>query len=503
MLSVARYRLILFVRLAFLGVHSVGSLLGIVYRSKTPNLYKNNAHNKVGWLLTGIILAQCVLEIVKFAASIGKSEARSEEQEAFLHPVSEKVMQHEQTHAYRYSNGSGHFTASESSRSQSVSSMMDPHKEEQEQKLHAYKNPRADVEADCTEKLGLLCQAKLHRFTLGVPANLSRKTIHTLNVMDSIINSISLLLGFVAIISGAVVYGGVFRGNSIFNGMAHSVKGGIFFWYGLLTLGRWMGCFADMGWAWNVKPPVGIVNRRVFRMPSAEFVESFVIFLYGVSNVWLEHLAAWGSAWSAQDYEHVSISILFFGGGLCGMLVESEKVRNFLNTTIVASATAHRTQRTGDPFLPPKSYASSMNPFPALIIFLLGLLMSSHDQSSMVSTTIHKQWGTLFVGFALARAITYIMIYISPPTSYLPSRPPSELISSFCLISGGLVFIVSNKDTVAAMEDHDIHAMFPFTIIMGFTAFLMAWVIITLAIKGWALRKTRTPTSRLSAAEHD
>lgn len=57
-------------------------------------------------------------------------------------------------------------------------------------------------------------------------------------------------------------------------------------------------------------------------MPSAEFVESFVIFFYGASNVFLEHLAAWGHAWSAQDLEHVSITIMFLGGGLCGMLIE-------------------------------------------------------------------------------------------------------------------------------------------------------------------------------------
>jgi hypothetical protein len=51
-------------------------------------------------------------------------------------------------------------------------------------------------------------------------------------------------------------------------------------------------------------------------MPSAEFTESFVIWLYGASNVFLEHLGAWGGQWDPQDFEHVSISIMFFGGGL-------------------------------------------------------------------------------------------------------------------------------------------------------------------------------------------
>jgi hypothetical protein len=77
-----------------------------------------------------------------------------------------------------------------------------------------------------------------------------------------------------------------------------------------------MGCFADLGWAWNLKPSRSEVGQWKSKIPSAEFTESFVIWLYGASNVFLEHLGAWGHEWSAQDFEHVSIAIMFFGGGL-------------------------------------------------------------------------------------------------------------------------------------------------------------------------------------------
>jgi len=99
-------------------------------------------------------------------------------------------------------------------------------------------------------------------------------------------------------------------GGAVFSGLAHWIKGGVFFWYGILTLGRWAGCFADIGWSWNIRPKQG--GRRI----TAEFVESFLIFFYGSTNVFLEHLAAWGKAWSAQDLEHISITAMFFGGGL-------------------------------------------------------------------------------------------------------------------------------------------------------------------------------------------
>ena len=77
------------------------------------------------------------------------------------------------------------------------------------------------------------------------------------------------------------------HGALVFSGLAHWIKGGIFFWYGLLTLGRWMGSYAEFGWAWNVKPGLDLVPRWKTRIPSGEFVESFVIALYGVTNVWL------------------------------------------------------------------------------------------------------------------------------------------------------------------------------------------------------------------------
>ena len=112
------------------------------------------------------------------------------------------------------------------------------------------------------------------------------------------------------------------RGSHIYNGLAHFIKGGIFFWYGLLTLGRWSGCFSDVGWAWNVKPPCTRATSTA-SIPSAEFVESFVIFLYGSTNMFLEHLAGWGDAWTASDLEHVSISIMFFGGGLVRLSLQN------------------------------------------------------------------------------------------------------------------------------------------------------------------------------------
>lgn len=285
------------------------------------------------------------------------------------------------------------------------------------------------------------------------------------------------------------------RGNAVFNGLAHWIKGGIFFWYGLYTLGRWMGAFADFGWAWNIKPSADLVPSWKTRIPSADLVESFLIFLYGISNVWLEHLAAWGSTWSPEDYEHVSITILFFGGGLLGMLIESTRIRDLLSSNILIRQ-EEQTQHTisvsteQDPtWIPPPHYRVSLNPLPGLVILLLGLMMSSHTQESMIASMIHKQWGSLLIGASLARGVTYCLCYLKPQSSYLPARPPSEIVCAFCLMAGGVIFMASSRDIVMAMEYNGLDAMFGFTVGMGGVAMVMAWVVLCMAVKGWAERR--------------
>ncbi|KAG8529193.1 uncharacterized protein KY384_005828 [Bacidia gigantensis] len=493
-LNIAHSSFTLPVQLSFLGLHGIATLLGTIYKYKTPQLYQHNSHGPIGWIVTWIVVAQTVLAIFKLAAGLrSRPTSDKNEQEALLRMTSQALKQHEEeqpatSYQHRFSGEDGPFTTPEQSRSQSVSSTA-TYTQEEQQRLHEYEADHAAF-TQHAGKEGLPDSKRVERVATAIAGKLSNPMLRFVDLASNFIDRAILVIGFIAFVSGAAVYGGVFRGNSIFNGLAHAIKGGIFFWYGLLTLGRWTGCFSEYGWAWNVKPPAGVVGSWKARVPSAEFVESFVIFFYGFSNVFLEHLAAWGKEWSPMDLEHISITIMFFGGGFCGMLIESTRIRDLLNAVMLTSPAAHGPQQIQESLKPPKTYPVSMNPLPALVIMLLGVMMSSHHQHSTVSTMVHKQWGTLLVGFALARGLTYLLTYLSPPTSYLPSRPPTELISSFCLISGGIIFMASNRDTVNSMDEHGIHAMFPFAVTMGFTSFLMAWAIIVLAVKGWAVQRT-------------
>ncbi|KAG7106629.1 putative membrane protein C3B8.06 like [Verticillium longisporum] len=309
---------------------------------------------------------------------------------------------------------------------------------------------------------------------------------------------VSIDIGF-AVITGLeilfAVYGRLFEGRAIYGGMAHWVKGGVFFWLGIFTLGRWSGSFGELCWAWNARTR-GTQDKWC---PSAELVESALIFSYGATNIFLEHLSSTDKTWTPRDLEHVSITILFIGGGLLGMLVESTRARDLLNTTGTEVASpAHEATRTDgertekqNAAEPPKHYDFSINPIPALVILLLGTTMSSHHQSTMDSTMMHKQWGNLLAGASLARGFTYVLVYLKPPRSILPSRPPTELVTSFCLITGGIIFMASSTDTVEGLRHYNLDAIFVYTVATGIVGLLMAWVIIVLAVKGAAVRQQR------------
>ncbi len=183
------------------------------------------------------------------------------------------------------------------------------------------------------------------------------------------------------------------------------------------------------------------------------------------------------------------------------MLIESTRIRSLLNFSLtrdVASRPSHQYPSTyhQDSEMArknePARYSNSTNPLPALTIALLGLLMSFHHQASMASTMIHAQWGMLLFIAAAARLVTYLLVFLKPPTSYLPARPPTELIAAFCLMAGGVVFCVSARDSVNALEATGVGmgaAMFQLTVAAGGCAALMAWTLVCLSVKGWGIMR--------------
>lgn len=510
MLSVARSRYHLPSQVALHTLNGLGCFTSFVYNHSTPNLYKGNAHSPIGWVATSFTIAWTLMSLF-----VAYGEYKSKRRSAGGHSITSRAMAQHNRFFHRYRDSLGSRSSRDSAHGSSLLGSRQHSQDSMEQK------PVADAESPVpedhddddtqSEKNGLLGNNRVDRFIARHVRRFSTPRASKITRFCQIVlEKFLLLLGFAALTTGFVVYGGLFRGKEIFSGLAHFIKGGIFFWYGLLTLGRWMGAFTEFGWAWNVRPEHPTVSRWKTRVPSAEFTESFVIWLYGASNVFLERFNANGRGWSHQDLEHVSITLLFFGGGLLGMMIESPWARKMINTTVEiqqsreeevggASRSFDASGAVEEPdqlYVQPRTYRTSLNPLPALVIMFLGIMMSGHHQNSMVSTMMHAQWGTLFTGFSLARGVTYIILYIKPPTSRYPARPPSELVAAFCLTAGGIMFMMSARDSVTTIETNGLDAMSIFTVTMGLSAAILAWEVVVFAVKGWAVRKERAAAGR-------
>ncbi|KAI7221578.1 hypothetical protein KC333_g1628 [Hortaea werneckii] len=516
MLRVAGSRYHLRAQTIFHGLNGVGIITAIVYDSLTPELYPHDSHRGMGWATVSLAV---IWTIASFFIAYCETRSTPLLGREEFQTCRERV-------AYSY-HGVSRGYSTDSYQQSTATMSQKPAENPSNQEDDSYSSNDRNSEA---EERGYLLNDS-HRTQIQRILSLSndaaqRTTTTVIRITPELLEEILLPLGFTALITGLIVTGGLFRTGEMLNGLAHMIKGGIFFWYGILTFGRWMGAFAAVGWAWNIRPSqsqqqqqqegrrIGMV-RWEEKVPSAEFVESFVIWLYGASNVFLEHLSGWGGEWTARDLEHVSITLLFFGGGMLGMVVESKWVGpppTMAATTVVEGFPGdeeepHRRKSPAYLGAGAEGYAEEhhiherhratsrrripLNPMPALTIMLLGTMMAAHHQASEVSTKLHSQWGNLFTAFALARGVTYITLYLKPPTSSHPSRPPTEIITSFCLCAGGLVFMTSASEVVATIEANGLDASVVSMVCMGLTCVILAWEIVLYGIKGWAVRRER------------
>ncbi len=219
MLSIARSRHTMPIQLVFLVVNAIGLITGTLYDTRTPDLYENNAHHKFGWMLSWAVSAEALMGFLTGYMGLRDPSVVPEEKGRLI-PISVNAMdQHQRnidevTPEYRYSNDSGQGTerASSSLRSQSSASsdeierqgLIDPNP------LHECKEHEGDAwEIESRTQLGSLSGVVIRKYLPRFSSRSIKRLSDALSVAYMVLNRLILVLGFVALASGVVIYGGI------------------------------------------------------------------------------------------------------------------------------------------------------------------------------------------------------------------------------------------------------------------------------------------------------
>lgn len=219
MLSIARSRLAISAQFVFLVTNAFALLLGLAYNHKTPELYENNAHSKIGWIITWIASAWVFMALVQVYTARAKpysledhsGEPLNAANMARYHRVHDDV---QDVSPGRWSNDSGQGTERNSASLYGNSNPTSPSVESEERHFNmlprrATHDELDDVDLDA-EKRGFLKDNVVDKFfSRNVTRFAVGKPLKVLRLLYVVIDRTILIQGFVAIMSGTVVYGGI------------------------------------------------------------------------------------------------------------------------------------------------------------------------------------------------------------------------------------------------------------------------------------------------------
>jgi hypothetical protein len=205
MFSIARsQRFTIPAQFAFLAINGLGLFTSIIYNAKTPDFYSYNAHHKMGWAVSWIATAWLLMTLLKlYMARYGKIKERHA-------MTTDNIAQYDrlQGQDHRWSRDSGHDSATLCSGSRSPSSDSVP--------LHKLEMPEEGDEDDGSEEQGFIRNNSVNRFlSRRVPRISSGRAVTAFKVVFTLIERCMPILGFASLISGGVVYGGLYVSRNV------------------------------------------------------------------------------------------------------------------------------------------------------------------------------------------------------------------------------------------------------------------------------------------------
>ncbi|KAJ3790501.1 hypothetical protein GGU10DRAFT_282077 [Lentinula aff. detonsa] len=496
------------VTLAFYGFVALGLAFSTAYRKLTPNMYEGQVHGKQGYLW---ILFALALTTVDFLNIFRRIYIRFRSGQKFeLRTFWDSVVLDKQD---SLSGEGAEYTGliseetEEADMAEIVSpTSLPPHKHVHydddavadgptAQWANDVRRHRRDYSHSAASETTLFGRSHSDDEELSSNRHPLQKVSLSKRIGSGVFATLERVLvfgAFAQVLTGIVVYTGGCRENYLNGCLAHLIKGAIFWCYGLVSFARYLGAFAELGWAWNRAPAAGY--------PSAEFVESLVIFIYGITNTWMERWGARpGDPFTTKQIQHIGIAVMFWFAGLVGMAIESKTVRQWLAASTISAL--NPSKRDQEAVAEPPTYIASFNPFPALVVGVTGAAMAAHAQTYLFQVQIHQLWGNLLLAWSVLRCLTYFFLWLGVPRSMLPSRPPTEALGSFFLACGGLAFMFSTEElTIAAMRRGRDDVMMFLNVAVAITCFALCWTIAVVGFKGYLKSRIAPPVAYHSSA---
>ena len=221
-LSLARSRYTLVSQFVFLATNALGLFFGTIYNAQTTDLYPNNAHHKIGWIITWVVCAQVLVSAVGWISGALKGTVASQshgDNQAFL-PVSTEGDQETRYHRYgehnphypypspyRLSGDSGQGTEpnTESLRSTSVSSVNSTNDIPLQSPQKEYEEDDDDLEV-----MPLSTSTRKGYLATKAAKIVASRIWKYLDIGYHIIDRIVLPFGFIAFATGVLTFGRFF-----------------------------------------------------------------------------------------------------------------------------------------------------------------------------------------------------------------------------------------------------------------------------------------------------
>ena len=245
MLGVAQSSFHIPVQIAFLIMTIIGITFSILYNSATPDFYENNAHHKIGWVIAWMLAAQIVSGMIRGVARYVNGPSFSRDQEIANEAEDMFMLGGDETDEEdhgdeikpgpdfrRKTSDSGNDTGESTPRGGSTSSA--PTSRADYGIRRSSENTLLDDREGNFRNLDpgpRNAESKMEKYLAkklqnqGWLSRISRRGAFIAKVVHGVIGRPLFCLGFIQICTGIVTVTGIFKGNNVYNGLAHFIKG--------------------------------------------------------------------------------------------------------------------------------------------------------------------------------------------------------------------------------------------------------------------------------------